>query len=133
VIDYAIRIEAPAALVFDMLTDPDLLTEWMAREAAVDCRRGGEFRWVYENGDVVLGRFVEIDPPRRLVLAYGWELPTSRAIPPGSTRVEITLVETEGATELRLVHLGLPTAEVESHRGGWVYFLDRLAAGITAA
>lgn len=132
-IDYSIRIEAPAALVFEMLTDAELLIEWMAREAKVDRRPGGSFRWVYENGDVVLGEFVEIEPPRRLVLAYGWELPTSRAIPPGSTRVEITLEEADGGTELRLVHLGLPAAEIESHRGGWAYFLDRLASRLAAA
>jgi uncharacterized protein YndB with AHSA1/START domain len=92
-----------------------------------------EFRWVYENGDIVLGRFIEIEPPRRLVLAYGWDIPTSRAIPPGSTCVEITLEEANGATELRLVHLGLPASEVESHRGGWAYFLGRLASRLTAA
>jgi uncharacterized protein YndB with AHSA1/START domain len=127
VIDYAIRIEASAEIVFGMPTEADLLTEWMAREAAVDARPGGAFRWVYENGDVVLGRFVEIDAPRRLVLAYGWEEPTSRGIPPGSTEVEITLEEADGATLLRLVHRGLPAAQIESHEGGWAFFLGRLA------
>lgn len=129
-IDYAIRIEASAEIVFGMLTDADLLTEWMAREAAVDVRPGGEFRWVYENGDVVLGRFVEIDAPRRLVLAYGWEQPAARGIPPGSTEVVITLEEADGATLLRLVHRGLPAAQLESHEGGWTYFLGRLATRV---
>ena len=130
-IDYAIRIEASAEIVFGMLTEADLLTEWMAREALVDARPGGEFRWVYENGDIVLGRFVEIDAPRRLVLAYGWEEPASRGIPPGSTEVEITLEEADGATLLRLVHRGLPAAQVESHEGGWAFFLGRLAKRVT--
>jgi len=132
-IDYSIRIEAPAEIVFGMLTEADLLTEWMAREATIDRRPGGEFRWVYENGDVVLGRFVEIDAPHRLVLAYGWEEPASRGIPPNSTEVEITLEEAEGATLLRVVHRGLPPAEVESHKGGWDFFLRRLAARLAEA
>ena len=126
-IDYSIRIEAPAELVFGMLTEADLPTRWMAREAQVELHVGGAFRWVYENGDVVLGEFVELEPPHRLVLAYGWERPVSRGIPPGSTRVEITLDEDDGATLLRVVHTGLPVAEVESHRGGWAYFMERLA------
>jgi uncharacterized protein YndB with AHSA1/START domain len=126
-IDHSIRIEAPADVVFEMLTDAALLTEWMAREAEVDRRAGGAFRWVYENGDVVVGRFVELEPPRRLVLAYGWEIPASRRIPPGSTEVEITLDDEDGGTVLRLRHRGLPAAEVDAHRGGWVFFLDRLA------
>jgi uncharacterized protein YndB with AHSA1/START domain len=127
VIDYAIRIEAPAEIVFRMLTEADLLTEWMASEATVDRRPGGGFRWVYENGDVVAGHIVAIDAPRRLVLAYGWEKPADRRIPPGSTEVEITLEETVGATLLRLVHRGLPSTELETHRKGWVVFLGRLA------
>jgi uncharacterized protein YndB with AHSA1/START domain len=127
VIDYAIRIEAPAEIVFGMLTDAELLTRWMAKEAHVERRVEGSFRWVYENGDVVLGHFVELEPPRRLVLAYGWERPVSRGIPPGSTRVEITLDEADGATLLRIVHTGLPAAQMASHRAGWAYFLERLA------
>jgi uncharacterized protein YndB with AHSA1/START domain len=133
VIDYSIRIEASAEIVFGMLTEAELLTQWMAREAEVTLRPGGGFRWVYENGDVVLGRFVEIDPPRRLVLAYGWEVPASRGIPPGSTEVEITLDEVDGATVLRLVHRGLPPAAAASHEAGWVSFFGRLAARSAAA
>jgi uncharacterized protein YndB with AHSA1/START domain len=129
-IDYSIRIEAPAEIVFGMLTEADLLTEWVAREAEVDRRPGGHFRWVYENGDIVLGHFVEIDAPHRLVLAYGWEEPRSRGIPPSSTEVEITLEEADGVTLLRLVHRGLPAAEVETHRGGWEFFLTRLATRV---
>lgn len=132
-IDYSIRIEAPAEMVFEMLTDAALLTEWVAREATVDRRQGGEFRWVYENGDVVLGRFLEIEAPHRLVLAYGWAVPVARAIPPGSTEVEITLEEVDGATLLRLLHRGLPPAELESHKGGWEYFLGRLAARLAVS
>jgi uncharacterized protein YndB with AHSA1/START domain len=131
-IDYSIRIEASADVAFGMLTDADLLTEWMAQEAKVDRRPGGAFRWVYENGDVVVGQFVEIDAPRRLVLAYGWEQPTSRGIPPGSTEVEITLEEVDGATLLRLVHRGLPATALDSHRGGWEFFLGRLAERLSS-
>jgi len=127
VIDYAVRIGAPASIVFEMLTDAELLTEWMAVEAASEPRVGGAFRWVYENGDVVAGQYLELEPPHRLLIAYGWERPASRGIPPGSTRVEITLDEAAGETALRLVHVGLPAAQEEAHRGGWNYFFGRLA------
>jgi uncharacterized protein YndB with AHSA1/START domain len=125
-IDYSISIDAPIDLVYDMLTDADLLTEWMAVAADVNHRPDGAFRWVYENGDIVVGRFMELDPPHRLVLAYGWERPVTRGIPPGSTVVEITLEEDRGSTLLRLVHRGLPAAELVSHRHGWEFFLGRL-------
>jgi uncharacterized protein YndB with AHSA1/START domain len=126
-LDYGIRIDAPADIVFEMLTDANLLTEWMATSAEVDPRPGGAFRWVYENGDIVRGRFVELQPPSRLVLAYGWEVPAERGIPPESTVVEITLQEEAGSTQLSLVHRGLPADQLESHRHGWEFFLGRLA------
>jgi uncharacterized protein YndB with AHSA1/START domain len=130
VTDDSIRIEAPAEIVFRMLTEAELLTEWMAREAQVECRPGGSFPWVYENGDVVLGAFVEIEAPHRLVMTYGWEKPASRGIPPGSTEVEDPLSEVNGGTQLRLAHRGLPDAAVESHVGGWNFFLTRLRNGM---
>ncbi len=132
-IDYSVHIDAPAEVVFDMFTDGDLLTEWMAREAKVDPNPGGQFRWVYENGDVVVGRFVEIDRPRRIVMRYGWETPVSRGIPPSSTEVEITFQDDAGATLLRLVHRGLPPAELATHRAGWEYFIGRLATRLAAS
>jgi hypothetical protein len=69
---------------------------------------------------VRLGRSVEI-PDACIKLRQ-------RGIPPSSTEVEITLEEADGATFLRLVHRGLPAGEVESHTGGWEFFLHRLAA-----
>ena len=82
---------------------------------------------------MVLGRFLELEPPRRLVLAYGWELPLDRAIPPESTVVEIRLDELAGATHLRLIHRGLPPGQVDAHHHGWDYFLGRLAARLAGA
>jgi uncharacterized protein YndB with AHSA1/START domain len=127
-IDHEIHIEAPADLVFAMLTESSLLLEWLAVEARVEARPGGVLRWVHANGDVVLGRFVELDPPRRVVFTYGWEQPTDRGVPPESTTVEITLDEVAGGTTLRLQHRGLPGPVAESHRHGWIHFLRQLRA-----
>jgi uncharacterized protein YndB with AHSA1/START domain len=87
---------------------------------------------VYENGDVVRGRILEMDAPSRLLLTYGWERPAARGIPPESTTVEITLVDSGGGTLLRLVHRGLPRAEIESHQVGWQFFLTRLSMALEA-
>ena len=45
---------------------------------------------------------------------------------PGSTTVEIDLVEEAGKTILHLVHHGLPPETVPDHQQGWTYFLDIL-------
>jgi uncharacterized protein YndB with AHSA1/START domain len=62
----------------------------------------------------VVGRFVELVPPRRLVFTYGWE-DGRMGVPPESTTVEIHLVEQDGATTVRLVHHGLPPQTVPDH------------------
>ena len=51
---------------------------------------------------------------------------TIRAIPAGSTRVEITLEPVGDSTLLRLVHRGLPDDAVDDHLRGWDYYLGRL-------
>jgi hypothetical protein len=60
-------------------------------------------RWVHPNGATVVGRFLELVPYRRVVFTYGWE-DGRLGVAPGSTTVEIDLVEEAGATILHLVH-----------------------------
>ncbi len=92
-------------------------------------------RWTHPNGATVVGRFLELLPPRRVVFTYGWE-DGRLGVPPESTTVEIDLVEHEGATTVRLVHHGLPPEAVADHERGWAYFLgvlrDSLASEVNA-
>ena len=98
----------------------------MGRPAATaDPAPGGALRWTHPDGSTVVGRFVEVDPPRRVVFTYGWE-DGRMGVPPGSTTVEIDLVEEDGATTVRLVHHGLPPETVADHQVGWAYFLGVL-------
>ena len=49
-------------------------------------------------------------------------------MPPGSSLIEIDLLEHEGGTLLRLTHSGLPDAELcAAHEQGWTHYLARLA------
>jgi uncharacterized protein YndB with AHSA1/START domain len=66
----------------------------------------------------MIGRFLELDPPRRLVIAYGWR-DDLMGVPPESTIVEIDLEEQGQGTVLRLVHRSLPPGSLEAHEYGW--------------
>lgn len=123
----SVVIDAPAELVYELLTDPELFVQWMAPVAEIDARPGGRIRWTHPNGDSCSGQFVDLVAPRRIVFTYGWERPDVE-IPPGSTTVEITLHPHPGGTELRLVHRGLSGPMADAHAGGWTHYLDRLAA-----
>jgi uncharacterized protein YndB with AHSA1/START domain len=120
-------IDAPPERVYELLTDAEYLVEWMAPEADIDSRVGGQIRWTHFNGDSVIGNFVELIPARRVVFTYGWDRPDV-AIPPGSTTVEIDLRPARNGTRLKLVHRGLSGPMADAHAGGWANYLTRLAA-----
>jgi uncharacterized protein YndB with AHSA1/START domain len=125
------RIEASPDIVFAYLTDSHRFVKWMGVGAELDARPGGRFRIDVDGVHIASGEYQEIDPPRRLVMSWGWEgHPT---VPPGSTTVEITLTPEHGTTVLRLRHLGLPDeGERRQHTEGWNVYASRLAE-VTAA
>ncbi len=120
-------IDASPSRVYELLTDGELLTEWMAPVAQVDARPGGSLAWTHLNGDSVIGEFLELLPNRRIVFTYGWDR-ADVGIPPGSTTVEIDLHPHNGGTDLHLVHRGLAGPTADAHAGGWNNYLARLAA-----
>ena len=125
------RIDAPPEIVFAYLTDSQRFVRWMGVGAELDPRPGGRYRIDVDGVHIVSGEYQVIDPPRRLVMSWGWEgHPT---VPPGSTTVEITLTPEAGATVLRLRHLGLPDeAERRQHAEGWQLYSRQLAQLVAA-
>jgi len=121
------RIEASPEIVFAYLTDSQRFVAWMGVGAELDPRPGGRYRIDVDGVHIVSGEYQVVDPPRRLVMSWGWEgHPT---VPPGSTTVEITLTPERDATILRLRHLGLPDeGERRLHTDGWTQYLSQLAA-----
>jgi uncharacterized protein YndB with AHSA1/START domain len=125
-VSHELTIAAPIEIVWEHLTTAEGLTRWVGPEAHAEPVPGGALRWVHPDGSTVVGRFVELVPPRRVVFTYGWE-DGRMGVAPDSTTVEIDLAEREGATTLRLTHHGLPPATAADHERGWVYFLGVLA------
>ena len=125
------RIEAPPEIVFAYLTDSQRFVRWMGVGAMLDPRPGGRYRIDVDGVHIVSGEYQELDPPRRLVMTWGWEgHPT---VPPGSTTVEITLTPERGATVVRLRHLGLPDeGERNNHAEGWNLYTGQLARALAA-
>jgi uncharacterized protein YndB with AHSA1/START domain len=126
-IEISQRIEAPPEIVFAYLTDSRRFVSWMGVGAELDARPGGRYRIDVDGEHIASGEYRIVDPPRRLVMSWGWEgHPT---VPPGSTTVEITLTPEHGATMLHLRHLGLPDeSERRSHAEGWALYTSQLAA-----
>lgn len=113
-----------------MFVDPVQLVRWIGISAELDPQPGGRFRFEVMPGEYCEGAYVVVDRPRRLVFTWGW---TNRemGVPPGSSRVEVTLRQAgadPARTEVRLVHSGLTGGALRLHEDGWTRFLQRLSA-----
>ena len=128
-IRHVVRVEAPIDIVRTYFTDPKRIVEWWPTRATVDLRVGGELKFEFDQPDgrtdSARGTFVELARDR-IVLTWGFD--RDAALPPGSSRVEITLEADGRATVVRLEHRALPETHRRSHDDGWAYFLSRLTA-----
>jgi uncharacterized protein YndB with AHSA1/START domain len=121
-----VQIAAPPATVFAFLTDPEKILRWMGTEATLEPHPGGLYLLNVSGKDIARGRFTEVIPVHRLAYSFGWE--GREKTPPGSSLIEIDLIDQGGGTLLRMTQSGLPDAEAcASHEQGWTHYLGRLA------
>jgi uncharacterized protein YndB with AHSA1/START domain len=120
------RVAAPPAAVFALLTDPEKILRWMGTEAQLDPKPGGLYLLNVTGARFARGSFREVVPVHRLAYSFGWD--GSELVPPGSSLIEIDLIEEQNGTLLRMTHSGLPNAEqCAAHTEGWTHYLGRLA------
>ena len=125
VVEHEVRVAASAESVFDYFTDPAKMVQWMGTEAVLDPRPGGVCRVNPGGHAAVLGEFVELERPRRIVFTWGWETALF-ATPPQSTLVEVSLTPDGEDTLVCLAHRRLKREAVAFHRVGWQHYLARL-------
>src|SRR3954469_8407349 len=125
-VEHEVRVDAAPEVVFEYFTDPSKLVRWMGSEATLDPRPGGVCRFDI-NGSKMIGEYVQVDFPWRIVFTWGWE---TRLFEVGeqSTAVEGALTADGGATIVRLTHSRLPHGAVAFHSAGWGHYLERLAS-----
>src|SRR6266480_6881089 len=131
-VEHEVRVEASPDSVFEYFTDPAKMVMWMGTEATLDPRPGGVCRINPSGQAAMLGEFVEVDRPRRVVFTWGWETALFKT-PPQSTLVEVSLTPDGEATVVRLAHRRLKPELVALHRAGWQHYLGRLALAAAGA
>src|SRR5438105_7770469 len=112
------QIAAPTAAVFALLTDPAKILRWMGTEAQLEPQPGGLYLVNVTGARFARGQFREVVPVHRLAYSFGWE--GSEEVPPGSSLVEIDLIEQPpNGTLLRMTHTGRRSAErCDAHSEG---------------
>ena len=119
----SIHIQAPPERVFEYFTRPQAMVTWMGEYALLEAEPGGRF-CLDIKGAPVRGRYLHIDPPRRLLISWGYA--GSDDLPPGASTVEVTLTAERDGTRVDLEHRDLPRAEQPKHASGWKHYLARL-------
>jgi len=120
----SIEIAATQEQVFEYFVQPALLVRWMGDCARLEASSGGVFS-VDINGVLIRGHFVRLERPHLIEIAWGEA--GNAAMPPGSTRLVVTLAPHDGGTRVTLEHGGLTPAEAKKHAIGWPHFIERLA------
>jgi uncharacterized protein YndB with AHSA1/START domain len=143
------HINAPRALVYATLLDPDSVAEWKVPNGMTcqihefDPREGGAFRisLTYDaptgtgkttsHTDTYHGRFVKLIPNEQVVEVDEFE--TTNPDMSGEMTVTITLADADGGTELVAMHEGVPPGvSPDDNEYGWRMSLAKLAALVEA-
>lgn len=119
----SVHVVASPERVFAYFTQPQAIVRWMGEYARLEPRPGGQFI-VDVRGAPVRGRYLEVDPPHRLVISWGYA--GSERLPPGASTVEVRLIAEAGGTRVELEHRDLPVEETPGHVTGWEHYLGRL-------
>jgi uncharacterized protein YndB with AHSA1/START domain len=142
VVTVRMDLASPPADVYPYWTDPERYTRWMGHAVRLNPEPGGEYLVQMNDGFAAMGTFVELERPRRVEFTWGWAPGAGRAVltgpqpdellPPGASRVRVTLQDNNAGTELRLEHYDLPDDELRAnHLLAWRTYLARLAVVVS--
>ncbi len=78
------------------------------------------------DGTVIAGRYIEVDPPHRLVI--GWDRQGTDKVTPTPALIEITLTPTGDGTDVTVQLSGFSAEDAAFYQQLWARHLDGIAA-----
>lgn len=127
-------LPAPRERVFAAFVESEQLAQWWgplgftAPSVDLDVRDGGRYRITMQppEGEAfhLVGRYSEVDPPRRLVYSFEWEEPDPDD---QETVVKLSFLDDREETKLVVDQGPFATqARYALHEAGWTETLERL-------
>ena len=131
------RIAARPSIVFEAITTAEGVATWWGPDdvpvirAEMDARVGGAYRIRFRTLDgrehEACGEFLEVVPPRRIVMSWRFALGGELDEEGRTSRIEFELAPIAEGTELTFTHAGLwDETSDKSHAGGWTGAFDKL-------
>ncbi|HEV2580411.1 MAG TPA: SRPBCC domain-containing protein [Ktedonobacteraceae bacterium] len=125
---------ASRARVFRAWITPRALEHWLRPRGmsmtvrSLDAQVGGSFHFDLENGSSIVGTYLQIVPPEKLVFTW-----SGRISPGHETVVTLDFLDHGAVTEVVLTHEGLSSPEQRAlAEGGWPSLLDALASVLSS-
>lgn len=115
--------------VFRAWIEPEALEHWLRPRgmsmavSKLEARVGGSFRFDLEDGSSIVGTYLHVAAPEKLVFTW-----SGKAIQGRETVVTLDFLDQGPVTEVVLTHERLSTPELRALAGsGWPSLLDALA------
>lgn len=122
-VNASVFINAPPSRVYEYFVRPEAIVKWMGEYAVLEPTPGGQFM-LDVRGAPVRGRYLELDPPHRLLISWGYA--GSVELEPGASTIEVRLIADRDGTRVELEHRDLPEDQQPGHATGWRHYLARL-------
>ena len=136
--------DAPREMVWDAFTKTDHLLQWMgprnyqAASFQTDVRVGGKWRGCLRSTEELQdlwqgGRYLEVEPPKRLVYTFQWDKRNDQD-ETFETIVTVLLEDHDGKTLMKFYQSIFNTkSNRDGHVFGWTSSFDRLAEYLAGA
>lgn len=125
-VDREVVVRARPETVFEFFTDSQLLSAWFGPGSTVEPTVGGPIVIRFPGGQATArGEILELDPPRRVVFSWGYD--DNDDLPPGASKVEVTLEPSDDGTLVSLHHRLSAETLAAAHVAGWRHHLGHLA------
>lgn len=120
-------VKAPRTQVYRAFTNATALREWLCDVATVDPKPGGRIYLAWNNGYYSSGEFISVDVDEEI--SFTW----NGRDEPEPTRVQVTHIDQEEGTLIKLTHSGIGNGEqwskaAQEFTHGWQVSLENLAS-----
>ena len=122
-------IQADPERVWNAMTDPDLVSEWMMEQPWSDSNPGSSITWSGEYDGRTFedrGEIVDIDHTKRLVHTHFSPMSGAEDVPENYHQVEWSLVDRGDSTDLTLKMPIDSDVQAEEFKSNWETMLDAL-------
>jgi len=127
----SIGINAPAAKVWQALTDPKIVKQYFfGTNVKSDWKKGGTITWEGEwDGKTYkdTGEILDIDPGKMLKYNYWSSMSGTENIPENYVDITYVLSEKDGKTTLTIIQERIKSEEAKKHsEENWIYIFGKM-------